>query len=1233
MNKKFHYHYAKNDFSSISSRGIGSSSGIIKLSAQNSSEKNIYSGIKIENIKNKNTVTISSYSGNNNTDTIKNELSEYSDKNNCKNYISTIPDTKEYINYNNKNFSFQNKLGNNNKDINFNFYKEKYFLEQNNKNININNSINKEKTTDKIFEPEELNHSIKKIEIKNTLPKKGNINTSKNMLNLNNNEQNIIFLTTNNNKIIDSNSIANSLTSKKDINLNKKNSLDLSYKQKNNNLIKKALFSSLTPNDKINSNLNENKIKDNYRQNSYIKKLSILNTSISNKKDKFYSISNNQKTKTNHSPRSSIINKTVTSALKQSATYNSQEYLISIIENYAREVGISAYNYRTSEYFITQFIDTENYINTLTMINYWRPIEIVMNQKSENSSLYKIIHKTFSSIYIGFLPRNKFNMDYGKEIYIKSNIRELSLIDLNTKYVCMASLSGLFNYLENNPDYYKTDSYNIHFHYLENHLNISFNTTLDLELLMNRKNNKTYGSLFSLFSCKTIGGWRLLRSNILQPFTKESQIIERQDKIEELKENPDLFSFIKDSLFCFREIEIYITKLLHNTDSQNDNDDKYFIFKNKLEAIKGIKDSLYFIPNFVRFLQSYLQSKLNIIMEEDENIINNINNSSNGRYNNSSSDIKENINSNNIIDNENKYKFLKEIIAFFSQKEFEIMYEKIDNLISNENGIETEQYLDVKTQNIDIENLYNDKNLINNDITFSNFIAEMKNKKKKSNIYNFKSNEILGLLKKNDDILFLVRKGENNILDITRKTFLDTLSQVKEEFENLKSEIGDPRMKLFYNEKKRFYVSIDKRYYKSDDFIVSRKRGNKYFCTNGLLESLGSRITDLKNDIISISYKLLEDLIQYLRNNISLLYSLSGFIANLDIISAFTEYAINNFICSRPIVNSISKDISYIYGKNCCHPLLNKIFLYKGNNGNVPDNYIQDNIIPNDYFFINQFNLLFLKGPNASGKTTYMKQLALLIILAQIGSYVPCSYFSFNCRKFLYSNFNLNSISKDININQEYYKNKNQIKGSFIKQITEIQNVINNKNYTKSLILLDEPFDNTHSQLMLEIIISLLDLFSKNLNSSFVIISSHNDIVNRLSSFYFHSILGTMKVEINNERNDFDFLYKFKFTPQYSFDSHEKNKEIENYGINLSKIIGLNKDIIYYSEQIAENYKENTFDELVKSSLEMNIFKSFLIKLYKNMFEIIGEKKNYTIKEQVIISIKNLYNFIEKSIK
>ena len=1196
MNKLFHHYYSKNIIKTNSSRGLGSSSGIIKLSSGNYKCINLESSIK-KNLLNS---TIGQNQSNNNT-SIKDKFNENNQKNQIKftkNNISTSSGTNNYFNFNNQN-------------------KNQKLLLNNKTDINIDNSVEREINFD-FYKNKDISDK--------------NFKNSSN-IKINSNCDNNLFITNKNKKIDSSN--------KNEIDNNNKDAFT------ENSVNKKSIISGDLISSSYNVNNNINSINKTSANNKYTKKLSTLNSSSINRNEKLRSVYN-KKTTAKNSPRSSAINKTLTSALKNSATYNSKEYLICIIENYAREVGISAYNYRTSEYFITQFIDTENYINTLTMINYWRPIEIVMNQKSEDSSLYKIINKTFKHVYIGFLPRNKFNMDYGKEIYMKSNIRELSLIDLNTKYVCMASLSGLFNYLETNPDYYISDSYNIHFHYLENHLNISFNTSLDLELLMNKKNNKTYGSLFSLFTCKTIGGWRLLRSNILQPFTKESQIIERQNKIEELKQNPDLYSFIKDSLFCFREIEIYITKLLQNNDNKNEKDDKYFVLKNKLDAIKGIKDILCFIPNYVKFLKSYQISKLNNNIEENDENMNTQDNdniitesdklNSNIGQTSINKEKKEvnntNINKNNINSlnnsNKNNLKFLSEIISFFTQNEFDTMFQRIDDLISNETDLETEQYLAHNEDGNFVDNQKNN-NLMKNDITFSGFINGMKNKKKKANLYNFQGSEIYSLLQKNDEILFLVRKGENNILDMTRKTFLDTLSQVKEEFEILKSEIGDPRMKLFYNEKKRFYISIDKKYFKEEDFIVTRKRGNKYFCTNGPLESLGNRITDLKNDIINISYKLLENLITYIKSNITLLYSLSGFVANLDIICSFTEYAINNLICSKPLINDISKNIAYIYGKNCCHPLLNRIHISKGNNEN--ENYTQDNIIPNDYFFINQFNILLLKGPNASGKTTYMKQLALLIILAQIGSYVPCTYFSFNCRKFLYSNFKVNSFEKDINNNQDYYNNRSNIKGSFIKQISEIHGIINNKNYNKSLILLDEPFENTHSKLMMEIVISLLDLFSKNLNSSFIIISSHNDIVNRLSAFYFKTILGSMKVELNNEKNDYEFLYKFKFTPQYSYEIQQSEKEMENYGINLSRMIGLKTEIISYAEQIAQNYKENDFDELVKTSIEMNVIKSFFIKLFKKLFEIIAEKKNFTLKEQVSITIKNLYNFIENSIK
>ena len=314
------------------------------------------------------------------------------------------------------------------------------------------------------------------------------------------------------------------------------------YLNQSNTLSNNSLSSSNQINFISNSNSNANQKRITNIQNSIKIKSSISknNNSISNQINTSNNIiTTNKKNSTN---KKSLIGHITTTALKKSS-YNSQEYTLSIIENYAREVGITAFNFRTTEFFITQFIDNEAYIDTITMINYWSPLEIVMNQKAENSSLHLIIKNMFPKIYIGFQPRKNFNEDFGKSIYNISVVKDLTINEISTKYVCLASLSGLIKYLENNPDYISIDSYYIHFHYLENHLNISFNSTIDLELLMNKKDQKIYGSLYSLFKCKTISGNRLLRSNILQPFASEKDIVKRNDCVSELVKNNNLLFF------------------------------------------------------------------------------------------------------------------------------------------------------------------------------------------------------------------------------------------------------------------------------------------------------------------------------------------------------------------------------------------------------------------------------------------------------------------------------------------------------------------------------------------------------------------------------------------------------------------------------------------------------------------------------------------------------------------
>ena len=899
------------------------------------------------------------------------------------------------------------------------------------------------------------------------------------------------------------------------------------YLNQSNTLSNNSLFSSNQINFISNSNSNANQKRITNIQNSIKIKSSISkNTnSISNQINTSNNIiTTNKKNSTN---KKSLIGHITTTALKKSS-YNSQEYTLSIIENYAREVGITAFNFRTTEFFITQFIDNEAYIDTITMINYWSPLEIVMNQKAENSSLHLIIKNMFPKIYIGFQPRKNFNEDFGKSIYNISVVKDLTINEISTKYVCLASLSGLIKYLENNPDYISIDSYYIHYHYLENHLNISFNSTIDLELLMNKKDQKIYGSLYSLFKCKTISGNRLLRSNILQPFALEKDIVKRNDCVSELVKNNNLLLYIKENISLFRDLEINISKLMHKINKIESNNN---VLKSILEAIQGIKNCLQLLPIFNDNLKNYFFNNNN---EKNEN---------------------------------NQCELLKEIINFFDNNIFKDM------------------------------SLYIDKYI--NDYS-SQFAFDDKEKNNK-------------LFQKNDFIFFLVREGINNVLDVSRKTYLDTLSQIYSEFERIKQNSNDPTIKLCYSENKGYYISINEKYFINNEFTLYKKINKRYACSNNFLISFSQRIKEIKCDLVENSVKNCENIISLLKKNINYLYILSNYIANLDVICAFADYAISFGKLNKPKISSNNK-FNFIYGINCRHPLLEKYIM---------ENLIDINnkpLVANDYFLINHFNLLLLKGPNSSGKTTFMKELALIIILAQIGSFIPCDYFCFTVRKFIYCKFDSN---------ESIIENK----GSFISQIIDIQKMIKNHS-NQSLILLDEPFDNTYSIDVFSIAISFLDLFSKNFDTSFIIISSHNDIISNLSQFYFNSFIGSMIVEFEkNENIDLNFLYKFKLNSFFQInnnkdDDYEQN--YNNYGIILCDMIQMKKEIMDNAKQCQKN---NVFEQeqIFDSSKEVNTLKIVLIKLFKYIFDIICIKETFTLEEEISIKIEKLKNFISNT--
>lgn len=783
----------------------------------------------------------------------------------------------------------------------------------------------------------------------------------------------------------------------------------------------------------------------------------------------------------------------------------------------------------------------------------------------------------------------------------------------------MSSLSGLFNYIETTISNINIDKKNtrIIYFYLENHLNISFNSALELELLQNRKYNSIDESLINLFDTKTLCGARLLRSNFLQPPAIKAEIVKRQLCVEELCQKKDVLDSLRDNLKNFRILEIHIGKFSLHVNEPTDN-----ILRQILFAINGLRETL---------------RKIKILSE--------------------------------IINNNLQSEYFKIFTNCFEDPTLNYILSRIDD------------YID--------------------DISL----------------------ECIKIGKKQDIILFLVKQKIDNVLDVSRKVYSDTINLIYLEFENLKNSIQDPTIRMQYNESRGFYVNIGESYFNEKDFTISRKEGKRYACSNIELLSYSQRIREIKGDIVDISFKVIYEVYEIIQKHLNYIHVLSSYIALIDVICAFAFYATNTKIICKPVIienteestfipnknyiqefysksqdqiknnfidikrytyndntneeskikcndntllyNSFTNDLSnteeinkaydlncnkkvddlsknifdinkdlftkkvkvdgisncsefpqcyinseslslsnqdnniklnrlsstgrtqkdnienklifppksYIIGRECYHPILEKSNLiiplefekkFKKKKIRINENCINSDkstsFVPNNYYITNLFNCLIIRGANAAGKTTYIKQLALLVILAQCGSFVPCAYFKLSLRKYLLTKFDSNDSIEDG-------------KGTFLKSVVEIQKAIS-PNITYPLILLDEPFDSSTNLENLSLTLSLIEKINSIDNGPFIIISSHNSELSYLSALFFNVLLGNMAVEFNQD--SLNFLYKFDFenpmlnTKFYSMIDKKEINNLENINLSFEQDLGEKENEDKYT-----NYKSS----------------------------------------------------------
>ncbi|KAH9777180.1 DNA mismatch repair protein MSH4 [Citrus sinensis] len=374
---------------------------------------------------------------------------------------------------------------------------------------------------------------------------------------------------------------------------------------------------------------------------------------------------------------------------------------------------------------------------------------------------------------------------------------------------------------------------------------------------------------------------------------------------------------------------------------------------------------------------------------------------------------------------------------------------------------------------------------------------------------------------------FAIKGGIDGLLDIARRSFCDTSEAVHNLANKYREELKLPNLKLPFNNRQGFYLSIPHKDIQGklpSTFIQVVKHGNNIHCSTLELASLNVRNKSAAGECYIRTEICLEALVDAIREDVSVLTLLAEVLCLLDMIVNSFAHTISTKPVDRYTRPHFTENgpLAIDGGR---HPILESI-----HNG----------FIPNNIFISEAANMVIVTGPNMSGKSTYLQQVCLIVILAQIGCYVP-------------AHFSTIRVVDRIFTRMGTVDNLESNSSTFMTEMKETAFVMQNVS-ERSLIVMDELGRATSSSDGFAIAWSCCEhLLSL---KAYTIFASHMENLSELATIYPNVKILHFYVVIRNNRLDFKFQLK------------DGPRHVPHYGLLLAEVAGLPSTVIETARSI-----------------------------------------------------------------
>ncbi len=377
----------------------------------------------------------------------------------------------------------------------------------------------------------------------------------------------------------------------------------------------------------------------------------------------------------------------------------------------------------------------------------------------------------------------------------------------------------------------------------------------------------------------------------------------------------------------------------------------------------------------------------------------------------------------------------------------------------------------------------------------------------------------------------IIKKGYNKTVDEYRIASRDGKDWLSDFENNQKEKTGIKNLKVGYNRVFGYYIDVTKSYLNlvPDYFIRKQTLANNERYTTEELSGIEQTILNAEEKLTGLEYDLFVEIRKKIALEVERLMTTAQSVASLDTLASFADVA-DRENYTRPVMTNES-GINIKQGR---HPVIEKV---------LPDGAF----VPNDAYVDSGENmLLVITGPNMAGKSTYMRQVAILVLLAQTGSFIPAESAEIGIVDKLFTRV---GASDDLASGQS----------TFMVEMSEVANILSNAT-DKSLLILDEIGRGTSTFDGLSIAWAVLEYITQNIHSRTLFATHYHEITELEGSI---PSVKNYCVDVLKKGDDIVFLRKVK-----------RGGADGSYGISVASLAGIPKAVTIRAKEILSMLEE-----------------------------------------------------------